>query len=351
METAILPLFAPGDDHRMFVVEQTGTVRVVREGEVLPDPFVDLSGIVSPVSDQGRGLLSMAFHPAFEENGEFFVSYTLQVDARTVSRVDRLRVSADPDKADPASRTRVFELSQSLGDHNGGHISFGADGMLYIALGDGGSGDARGEAQNRSNHLGSILRIDVTGVSPYAIPPDNPFLDDADIRSEILLWGVRNPWRLSFDAETGDLWVADVGEERWEEVTVVRRGDLLRADLNLGWAVMEGPECFEGASCDSSPFVLPDYVYSHDEGCSITGGVVYRGSKLQGLRGRYVFADFCRGWLRTLDSAAPGGPASVLDVDLAGEHPISFGMDHGGELYISTVEGSVFALEWVSVDE
>lgn len=343
---AVLPLFAPGDDERLFVVDQEGLVRIVRDGQVLDEPFLDLTGVVSPVSNQGRGLLSMVFHPEFQDNGEFFVSYTVQDPGndRPISRIDRLRVSPDPDRADPASRTPVFELPQSLGDHNGGHIFFGSDGMLFVAFGDGGSGAARGEAQNRENHLGSILRIDVTAVSPYRVPDDNPFVGDAIVPPEVLIWGVRNPWRLSFDAATGDLWIADVGEERWEEVTVIRASDLLRDDLNLGWPVMEGRECFEEDPCTPADFVLPSLVYSHDEGCSVTGGFVYRGTELPDLVGGYLFADFCEGWVRAVSASEPDGPVHDLQVDLEGEHPISFGTGNTGEIYISTFEGSVFRL-------
>lgn len=343
---AVLPLVAPGDDDRLFVVQQQGTVRIVRNGEPIEKPFLDLTGIVSPVSDQGRGLLSMAFHPDFQSNGEFFVSYTVQdpTTNQTISNIDRVRVSADRDVADPHSRTPVFELPQSLGDHNGGHILFGPDRMLYIAFGDGGSGDARGEAQNRQSILGSIVRINVTGVSPYSIPDDNPFVGDPNIPAEVLAWGVRNPWRPSFDSETGDLWIADVGEEKWEEVTVIRNPDLGGTDLNLGWPVMEGPECFQSQLCEPADFILPSLAYTHDEGCSVTGGFVYRGVELPALLGRYLFADFCAGWVRAASASEREGAGEELEIDLQGEHPISFGMDNSGEVYISTFEGSVFRL-------
>lgn len=343
----VQPLFAPGDDERLFLVEQRGVIRIVRDGQALTEPFLDLTALVSPVSDQGRGLLSMAFHPDFQSNGEFFVSYTVQNPDtdRTISRIDRVRVSPEPDRADPDSRIRVFELRQSLGDHNGGHIVFGPDRMLYVAFGDGGSGAARGEAQNRRNHLGSILRIDVTGVSPYRVPDDNPFAGHPDVAPEVLIWGVRNPWRLSFDIATGDLWIADVGEERWEEVTVVRARDLLREDLNLGWPVLEGRECFEKQPCVPADFILPSFVYSHEEGCSIIGGLVYRGTELTGLVGRYLFADLCEAWVRTVPASEVNGSAGELQVDLEGEHPLSFGANNAGEIYLSTFEGSVFRLE------
>jgi glucose/arabinose dehydrogenase len=343
----VLPAFAPGDDERLFVVEQRGVVRIAHEGESLAEPFLDLTSVVSPVSEQGRGLLSLAFHPDFRSNGEFFVSYTTQVPGtdRITSRIDRVRVSGNPNRADPSSRTLVLEVPQSLGDHNGGHIFFGPDGMLYFALGDGGSGDARGEAQNRLNHLGSILRIDVSGQSPYRVPADNPFVDDSTSLPEVLVWGMRNPWRPAFDVETGDLWIADVGESEWEEITVIRRADLLRDDLNLGWPFMEGRECFQDSACTPSDFVVPSVVYSHDDGCSVVGGPVYRGSELSALVGRYLFADYCHGWIEAVPATDPGEAARLVSVDLGGEHPISFGTNNAGEVYLSTFEGSVFRLE------
>lgn len=332
-------LTAPDGDTRLFVVEQSGRIRIVKNGILLPMPFLDLSAAVSGGNEQG--LLSLAFHPDFTTNGQLFVNYT---DTGGTTRVERYEISADPDMADPTTRQLIMMIPQPFSNHNGGHILFGPDGYLYIASGDGGSrGDPQGNGQNRATRLGSILRIDVNAGSPFAIPPDNPFVGHDTFLPEIWLWGVRNPWRIAFDRSTGNLYVADVGQNRWEEVTVVRPGE---GGSNLGWNIVEAEECFGGTLCDLSEFIVPHIVYGHGDGCSVTGGHVYRGG-INELRGVYFYSDYCDGWLRSFrfisGSAAEQTQWDVVEVGQV----LSFGEDGLGELYVLT-ENAVFRLEEVS---
>lgn len=329
-------LTAPPDDPRLFVVEKTGAIRILEDGRPRPTPFLDLGGTVSTGGEQG--LLSLAFHPDYAVTGEFFVNYT-DLDGDT--RIVRYRVSDDPNVADAASGSIVMSIEQPFTNHNGGHLVFGPDGMLYIGVGDGGSaGDPDGHGQNPATRLGSILRVDVEGADPYAVPPDNPFVDDPSARPEVWLWGVRNPWRIAFDSSTGHLFVADVGQSQREEVTVVGPED---AGANLGWNVTEGSRCFATPSCAPEDFILPQVEYGHDEGCSITGGLVYRGP-IEDLRGLYFYSDYCGGWLRSFRLA---GEVAVerteWDVPRVG-NVTSFGEDADRELYVMT-EGAVYRVE------
>ncbi|MDP2530743.1 MAG: PQQ-dependent sugar dehydrogenase, partial [Candidatus Palauibacterales bacterium] len=295
-------LTAPPGDPRLFVVEQRGTIRIVKDGSLLPEPFLDLRPAVA--SGGERGLLGLAFHPDYASNGRFYVDYT---DPQGDTRVVAYRVSAsDPDRADPASGDTILAVDQPYSNHNGGLVTFGPDGMLYVGLGDGGSGgDPRGNGQNRGTLLGAILRLDVDGGSPYRIPPDNPFVGQAGFRGEIWAWGLRNPWRYSFDPASGLLYIADVGQNDWEEINAepARSGG-----LNYGWNVMEGRHCYGSSSCDAQGLVQPILEYDHRDGCSITGGFVYRGSAMPDLQGTYFYSDYCSGWLRSLryDGTAVG---------------------------------------------
>lgn len=335
----------PGDTARLFVVEKEGRIRVLRNGTLLTNPFLDIGGLVSSSGEQG--LLSMAFHPEVAGNGEFFVDYT---DVNGDTRVVRYRVSVDPDVADPTSAEVVLTMEQPFSNHNGGLILFGPDGMLYVGLGDGGSGgDPQGHGQNAGTLLGSLLRIDVDGGTPYAVPADNPFVGDAAARREIWAYGLRNPWRFSFDWVTGDLYIADVGQNDWEEVDVEpgRSG----GGVNYGWNIMEAAHCFSPSSnCDSAGLVLPVLEYSSAEGCSVIGGYVYRGSKIPGLVGHYLYSDFCSAWVRSFRYL--GGQATDLRDRSAELRPdgsvSSFGEDARGELYITTLEGNLFRV--VSAD-
>ncbi|HKK09166.1 MAG TPA: PQQ-dependent sugar dehydrogenase [Gemmatimonadota bacterium] len=334
-----LYLTAPAGDDRLFVVEKGGTVRVVEGGRLLAAPFLDLSSVVSAGGE--RGLLSLAFHPDYATNGTFYVDFT---DASGDTRVVAYRVSAsDPDRADPASGDTILSVAQPYANHNGGLLAFGPDGMLYVGLGDGGSGgDPDGNGQDTGTLLGTILRLDVDGGSPYAIPSDNPFAGGSGGRGEIWAYGLRNPWRYAFDAPSGLLYIADVGQGDWEEVDVVPADS---GGVNFGWNVVEGDHCYGASSCDRTGLEPPVLEYGHDQGCSITGGMVYRGDAMPELDGTYFYSDYCSGWLRSFRYRA----GSVTDErswsvgDLG--RVLSFGRDAAGELYVLSADGSVYRLE------
>jgi hypothetical protein len=326
----------PGDAARLFIVEQTGAIRLMKDGVLLTDPFLDLSSRISTGGE--RGLLGLAFYPDYAATGRFIVHFTDQAGNTNVSR---FQVSSNPDVADPASELVILTADQPFANHNGGQVAFGPDGYLYLGLGDGGgSGDPGNRGQNSSELLGSVLRIDVRSSEPYAVPADNPFLQSA--APEVWSYGLRNPWRFSFDRATGDLYLADVGEGLWEEINISTAAAGGGKGVNYGWNIMEGMHCFGQSSCDQTGLTLPVFEYSHGEGCSITGGYVYRGSAIPELQGHYFYGDFCQGWVRSLryaegivtdrtewPSLTPG--ASVL----------SFGEDAAGELYVLDQEGKV----------
>jgi glucose/arabinose dehydrogenase len=332
-------LTAPRPDARLFVVEQPGRIRVVENGALLPTPFLDITDRVS--SGGERGLLSVAFHPSYASNGFLYVDYT---DRNGDTRIERYRVSADRNRADPASAKLILQVAQPFPNHNGGLVAFGPDGKLYVGMGDGGSGgDPLGHGQNRATLLGDILRIDVDAGDPYAVPADNPFVGQAGARGEIWATGVRNPWRFAFDREAGLLYLADVGQNALEEVNVVPAAS---AGLNFGWNVMEGSRCFNPAEgCGRTGLVVPVLEYGHAEGCSVTGGYVYRGSRIPALRGHYFYADYCQGWIRSFRHQ--GGQAldrrewTLGDVD----NVLSFGEDAAGELYVLSSNGRVYRID------
>jgi len=336
-------LTAPsGDTRRLFIVEKGGAIRIVKDGTLLPTPFLDLTGRVSTGGEQG--LLGLAFDPGYAGNGRFVVHYT-DVAGNTVVSIFRVATD-DPDRADPGSETVVLTAEQPFSNHNGGQILFGPDGMLYIGLGDGGSGgDPGGRGQSLADLLGDILRIDVTSGSGYTVPPDNPFVGRTDARPEVWSLGLRNPWRFGFDPANGDLYIADVGQEAWEEVDVAPAGEGAGRGVNFGWNATEGRHCYADPNCDPSAYHLPVVEYSHDQGCSISGGFVYRGAAIPALQGHYFYADYCQGWVRSfrfengqaVDSQqwpalAPGGAIP------------SFGQDAAGELYVMNSEGRVFRI-------
>ena len=317
----------PGDTQRLFVVEQTGLIRIVRSDTVLTAPFLDLTTLIICCSE--RGLLGLAFHPGYSSNGWFFVHYT---NTAGDTRVMRYSVSANPDSADPASAQQVLAEPQPYANHNGGMLAFGPDGYLYIGLGDGGSsGDPQNRAQNPMTRLGKMLRIDVNGALPYTVPPDNPFVGLTAVLPEIWSIGLRNPWRYSFDRATGDLYLADVGQNQIEEINIESAG---HRGLNYGWNLMEGNGCYL-SGCSTNGLTPPVHQYDHSEGCAVTGGYVYRGQRLPSLYGRYFYSDYCSGWVRSFlwngsgvfdqrewPALAPGGNVS------------SFGEDAAGELYV-----------------
>ena len=337
----------PGDTERIFVVQQTGVIRVSRGGALLATPFLDLSGTISCCEGE-RGLLSMAFHPNYASNGRFFVDYT---DPNGTVTVARFRVSANSNVADPASREIILTIPHAAyPTHNGGLVTFGPDGYLYIGTGDGGNtldGDPLRTGQDSTKLLAKILRIDVNGAFPYAIPPSNPFVGRPPAAPEVWAYGLRNPWRFAFDRVTGDLYIADVGQYAWDEVDYAPAGD--RGGHNYGWSTMEGTACFRPATgCVKTGLVLPVYQYIHEPprgACAIIGGSVYRGNRAS-IRGRYFFADYCAGWVRSL--RMQGGIVADV-VDHTGELGLfpgirSFGEDGRGDLYVTVTNGEVYRI-------
>ncbi|HEX2217950.1 MAG TPA: PQQ-dependent sugar dehydrogenase [Gemmatimonadales bacterium] len=329
----------PGDD-RLFILEKGGTVRIVEDGQVVAQPFLDLSGRVSGRAEQG--LLGLAFYPDYAASGRFVVHYT---DLQGDTRISLFQVSGDPNRADGGSESPILTLAQPGPAHNGGQIAFGPDGMLYIGLGDGGSneGDDQGRAQNLGDLFGSVLRIDVSSGADYTVPPDNPFASQSGARPEIWSYGLRNPWRFSFDPANGDLYIADVGQKQWEEINVARAADGTGRGVNYGWSVMEGTSCVR-AGCDQGGLTPPHVQYDHSQGCSVTGGYVYRGDAIPALQGQYLYADFCQGWVRSFP-AEDDTPEPVEWPALSpGDNITSFGQDAAGELYILTSGGGVFKI-------
>ncbi len=330
---------------RLFVVEQSGAIRVIKDGAVLRQPFLDVSGLISRQALEGdyteRGLLGLAFHPDYAENGLFYINYT---DFNGHSVISRYTVSADdPDRADATSAAPLLYVEQPYANHNGGHMAFGPDGYLYISLGDGGSGgDPQGNGQNLSTLLGKMLRIDVDVSSGYAIPADNPFVEREGARPEVWAWGLRNVWRFGFDRATGDLFLADVGQNQWEEINF-QPADSAGGE-NYGWNAFEGTHAYSGQPA-ASETVPPVLEYDHSRGrCSVTGGYVYRGARIPALQGVYLYGDWCSG---TIWSAAPGADGAwqaVVSLE-SGRSISSFGEDEAGELYLVDYGGAVLRFE------
>ena len=323
--------FAGDGTDRLFVALKRGRI-VSFPNDQSVDAATTFLDISRRVNDRGseEGLLGLAFDPAFEENGHLFVYYSASSPRRIV--VSRFQATPGPrGAADPESERVVMEVRQPYSNHNGGQVAFGPDGYLYIGLGDGGSrGDPEGHGQNAATLLGTILRIDVSAIDTggYAVPSDNPFVGVEDARNEIWAYGLRNPWRFSFDRQMGTLWAADVGQWNYEEVHVVQPGG------NYGWNTMEGAHCYSPrVGCDRTGLELPVAEYEHDEGCSITGGYVYRGSRLPALMGAYVYGDYCSGkiWALRYDGAQVTDQRELAGTDLSIS---SFGEGPSGELYI-----------------
>lgn len=324
---------------RLFVVEQAGRILILTDGVTNPTPFLD---IIERVGSDGleQGLLSVAFHPDYSSNGQFFVNYTNRQGNTVVARYN---VSNNPGVADPASEKILLTIQQPYGNHNGGQVIFGPDGYLYIGMGDGGAAnDPQNRAQDLGTLLGKILRIDVNSGDPYGVPQTNPFVNNNGARPEIWSYGWRNPWRFSFDATTNDMYIADVGQNQYEEVHVEWAG---QAGRNYGWRLMEGAHCHIPADCDpeAQNLALPITEYDHSLGCSITGGYVYRGAQYPALTGIYFYGDFCSGriWGLRYESDNSWSEAQFMQSDTAIS---SFGQDEAGELYLLDHKGDIFML-------
>jgi glucose/arabinose dehydrogenase len=341
LEAPLAVTSAADGSGRIFVVQQGGQVRIVRDAALAAKPFLDIAERIT--SGGERGLLGLAFHPNFPTDPRLFVDYT---DAKGDTQVSSFTVDpATPDAADPTSEVKILHVAQPFANHNGGAVAFGPDGFLYVSMGDGGSGgDPQGNGQSLKTLLGKILRIDVdhqAAGKPYAIPADNPFGATADALPEIFLYGLRNPWRMSFDRATGDLWIGDVGQNAWEEVDVARAGT---SGENYGWNTMEGNHCFQPSSdCIRTGLTLPVVEYSHDAGCTVIGGNVYRGTAQPVLSGGYLFGDYCSGTIWAID---PSGdelrePTIVLESKVSLS---SFGEDEAGELYATDLSGGTLVL-------
>jgi glucose/arabinose dehydrogenase len=334
------PVFVAGPadgSGRLFVVEQPGRIRIVRDGKVLPAPFLDIADKVSCCGEQG--LLGLALAPGFgRTSGAFFVDYTDRNGDTVIARGTAGANGASNTAA--GSVQTVLQIGQPFANHNGGMLAFGPDGDLYIGMGDGGSGgDPRGNGQRLGTLLGKIVRIDVMsdpGSDRYVVPPTNPFVANPDAKPEIWAFGMRNPWRFSFDRANGDLWIGDVGQDQVEEIDVGRAADGGGAGLNYGWNRMEGTRCFKSIlGCDQAGLTAPFTEYAHGSGdCAIIGGYVYRGNAIPGLQGTYLFADECSGTIRAVVAAGPSGQEPV--VLLESRRAISsFGEDEVGELYLT----------------
>ncbi|MBD3610774.1 MAG: PQQ-dependent sugar dehydrogenase [Gammaproteobacteria bacterium] len=332
---------------RLFVVEQEGRIREINNDQLVKQPFLDIHDRV--VDGGERGLLGLAFHPNFKANGQFYVNYTTELNDQLYTVVSEFQVITG--LAKPGSERILLTVSQPWGNHNGGQLAFGPDGYLYIAMGDGGAGDdPHNNGQKLDTLLGSILRIDVDrqpGKNEYAIPIDNPFITTTNARPEIWAYGLRNPWRFSFDRKNGDLYAADVGQDEVEEINIINKG------LNYGWRVMEGPICTPGVdpNCDKHGYTYPIYSYDHEIGASITGGYVYRGQQFPELCGVYIYGDFVSQaiWgLRYKDGEVVAQktlfePQSLLSLaidyfDDDGLLISTFGEDEAGEIYVAAYQ-------------
>ncbi len=326
---------APGENDRLYVVEQAGSVRIIQDGKVRNPRFLDIRDRVD--SGGEKGLLSIAFHPQYAKNGWFYVDYTTREKGQLYTIVSRFQ-RGPSGGGDEGSEEVLLKIEQPYSNHNGGQLAFGPDGFLYIGMGDGGSAnDPHGNGQNRGNLLGDLLRIDVDAPSPtrpYAIPADNPFVNQRGVRPEIYAYGLRNPWRFSFDARTALLYLADVGQDAQEEIDIVRKGK------NYGWNIMEGDLCTPGVKsrCNKQGLELPIATYDHRAGFSITGGFVYRGSRFPTLCGVYLYADYVtkRVWGLRFDGKRVTTSRELLRTDAAIS---SFGQDNALELYVADHEG------------
>jgi len=325
-------LIHAGDNSgRLFITEQLGSILIFHNNELLPTPFLDIRDRVNDKSSE-QGLLGLAFHPEYPINGYIFVNYT---DSRSDTVISRFRVSADPNLADPTTEEIILTITQPYGNHNGGHLAFGPDGLLYIGTGDGGSaGDPEGNAQNLDSVLGKMLRLNVDNL-PYTIPSDNPF------SNEIWAYGLRNPWRYAFDRSTGDFYIGDVGQNQWEEIHFWAAGT--PGGANFGWDFFEGSHPYEGTAPNSLTLINPIAEYDHSLGCSVTGGTVYRGV-MPDWQGVYLYGDYCSGIVWGLLRNPQGGWMNAQLFE-TGTKITSFGEDENGEVYLVDHGGHVYRLE------
>lgn len=349
---------------RLFVVEKAGVIRIVQNDALLPTPFLTIADRVGSSGGE-QGLFSVAFPPDYANKGYFYVDYT-DVNGDTI--ISRFYITADPDVADPASEQVILTIDQPYANHNGGQLAFGPDGYLYIGMGDGGSaGDPAGNAQNPATLLGTILRIDVEPAPPvapvftpthwiylslvlsqngnsglpYTIPPTNPFTQTTGYRAEIWAWGLRNPWRFAFDRATGDLYIGDVGQNNYEEIDFQPAAS--DGGENYGWAIMEGNHCYPSDPCDETGLVRPVAEYDHSLGCSVTGGVVYRGTA-SALQGIYFYSDYCSGRIWGLAQETASWSTQLLTT--TGLAISSFGEDEAGNVYVTDFwNGAVYQIE------
>jgi len=329
---------APGDDSLFYVIEQPGRVLILDDlNDSSPDVALDIRRQVEDGPNEA-GLLGMAFDPKFDENNRVFLSYTRRGDEGLESAVTSFTVASDGRSIDPGSERLILSVAQPFGNHNGGDIAFGPDGFLYIGFGDGGAGgDPLNNGQNLSTLLGTVLRIDVHGGSPYAIPRSNPFRQRRDARNEIFAYGLRNPWRFSFERDTGELWTGDVGQNRVEEINLIVSG------RNYGWNIREGSRAFRGRGRNAVGLTDPVAEYGRDLGCSVTGGYVYRGREIADLNGVYLFSDFCSGrvWglLPPEDDRRP-----VIELLQADVQAASFAEANDGTVFLLDLSGEIYRI-------
>lgn len=325
---------AGDNSDRVFVIEQAGRIKVFPNSEnaSMAKEFLNITDRVS--SGGEKGLLGLAFHPDYENNGYFYVNYT----NATSTVIARFQVTSNPDSADKNSEFQLLTFTQPYSNHNGGWIGFGPDGYLYFGQGDGGSGgDPENRAQNITTFLGKILRIDVDGGTPYSIPSTNPFFDstNTNIKKEIYAWGMRNPWRCSFDPVTGKLWCGDVGQGAWEEIDLIENGK------NYGWRCYEGTHPYNTSGCNYPEYINPIWEYGHSPECSITGGYVYGGPGVPELEGKYIYGDYCSSKIWALEYDGINPPANQYLLNVSGSLT-SFGVDEQNELYITSFNGNIY---------
>lgn len=339
--------FAPGDSTRVFIVQRGGQIRVVENGVLLATPFLNIDPAV--LSGGERGLLGLAFHPDYQNNGRFFVNFT---NNSGDTRIAEYAGTADPNVASNTLVQFIAQIPQDFSNHNGGCVRFGPDGMLYVGMGDGGSGnDPNNRAQDGGSLLGKMLRYDVDLAAPF-IPADNPFVGISLFRDEIWQYGMRNPWRFTFDRDTGDMWIGDVGQGQREEIDFIPAGAV--AGQNFGWRCKEGTRCtgLTGCSCSDGTLIDPIQEYSHTGGnCSVTGGMIYRGGDIPSLDGTYFYADYCSSQIWSLQydgTQVTNFQNRTAELDPAGTANISaitaFGEDHDGEVYILTQSGRIWKI-------